>query len=246
MKIIEAIWEKRNLGVTCLELEIEKNDSVEEVVKVINDDDHEYVVAKVIVGRMDILSLLQEKGYIFLETLFETEIDLRKKPQMPEICRKIINDHVGYHIACLAEIDSVIKEIKKGEIFSTDRIALDSFFSKRLAGQRYANWTKDVMDSGKAKMIITEYDSKSIGFNVLIDKGNIIDGMLGGLFSDYLNSGLGFANAGVAVNSAYDLGAKKMISHVSSNNFQMFKLHMLFGLHVKRINYVLIMHKRKA
>ena len=91
-------------------------------------------------------------------------------------------------------------------------------------------------------MIITEYNGDNVGFNIIIDKGKYYDGFLGGLYTEYLNSGLGFANVNAAVNAVFDLGGRKMISGVSSNNFQMLKLHMMFGLKIKKLTYNLIKH----
>lgn len=241
MKTIEATWEERNVGVRCFEVEIEKFDQVKDVVNLLRQRNEKYFVAKVLAGRVDILLALQNEGFKFIETNFQIAIDLRKKPAPPAVCANLLTN-ASYHIADGSEVKKVIEEIARGDIFSTDKVALDPFFSQALAGRRYALWAKDVMDSGKAKMIITEYNGESIGFNILINKGTYFDGFLGGLFKNYLNSGFGFANVYAAVNSARDLGAKKMISGVSSNNFQMMKLHLLFGLKIKRITYILIKH----
>ena len=191
---------------------------------------------------MDAIFTLQKHGFQFIETMFETEKNLEDKPKAPEICRSLTR-HISYHYATNQEKECVIQDIKKGLIFNTDRIALDPDFSLEMAGNRYALWAMDVLKKSNAMMVITEYQGKDVGFNVLVDKGKYYDGMLGGLFPIYLKSGLGFANIHVALNSAYDAGAKRMISHVSSNNFQMFKLHMLYGLSIKRMTYNLVRHK---
>lgn len=241
MRTIEATWEKRNVGVECFEIEVGKNDTIKEVLDTVHSRNEKYFVAKVLAGRTDVLLALQADGFHFIEMNIQTEIDLRERPKPPAVCAKLIN-HAGYHIGDDNEIEKVIAEIRKGSIFATDKISLDPYFSQEIAGRRYAFWSQDVMASGKAKMIITEYEGADIGFNIVIDKGTYYDGFLGGLFTPYLNSGLGFANVNAAVNSVYDLGGKKMISGVSSNNFHMLKLHMMFGLRIKRLTYNLIKH----
>ena len=238
MRTVEAKWEKRNVGIECFEIEIGKNDTVDEVLSTIQSRTERYFVAKVLAGRADILLALQAEGFQFIETNIQTEIDLSERPVPPSICAHLIKN-AGYHDQ---EISRAIDEIRAGHIFATDKVALDPFFSQKIAGQRYSFWSQDVMASGKAKMIITEYDGENVGFNIIIDKGTYYDGFLGGLYTDYLNSGLGFANVNAAVNSVYDLGGRKIISGVSSNNFQMLKLHMMFGLKIKRLTYNLIKH----
>lgn len=241
MKTINAIWEKRNVGIECFEIEIGKNDTVEEVLSVIHSRSDKYFVAKVIVGRTDILLALQTEGFQFIETNIQTEIDLVDKPVPPSICANLVKN-AGYHIGNTDEVEHAINEIREGHIFATDKVALDPYFSQKIAGQRYSYWSQDVMKSDKAKMIITEYNGENVGFNIIIDKGRYYDGFLGGLYTEYLNSGLGFANVNAAVNAIFDLGGKKMISGVSSNNFQMLKLHMMFGLKIKKMTYNLIKH----
>ena len=241
MKTIEASWEKRNVGVECFEIEIGKSDTVSEVLSIIHSRPEKYFVAKVLAGRTDILLALQADGFQFIETNIQTEIALTEKPAPPSKCANLIR-YAGYHIGNDDEVKFAIDEIRKGTIFATDKVALDPFFSQRIAGQRYAFWSEDVMQSGKAKMIITEYNGDNVGFNIIIDKGKYYDGFLGGLYTEYLNSGLGFANVNAAVNAVFDLGGRKMISGVSSNNFQMLKLHMMFGLKIKKLTYNLIKH----
>lgn len=241
MRTVEAVWEERNLGVRCFEIEIGKNDSVRDALNIIQNRTEKYYIAKILSGRTDALLAFQEVGFKFIETNFQIEIDLSRKPVPPSICVNLLGK-TGYHIGTPEEVEKTIQEIRKGTIFSTDKVALDPFFSQELAGRRYAYWAEDVMASGKAVMVITEYDGQNIGFSIVIDKGTYYDGFLGGLYTQYLNSGLGFANVNATINAVYDLGGMKMISGVSSNNFPMFKLHMLFGLKVRRITYNLIKH----
>ena len=241
MRIVEAKWEERNLGVTCAEIEVGKKDSTDSLESLLKERNEQYIVAKVHSGNVEALFALQEKGFRFIETMFETEIGFATRPETPSICKKM-SEKVGYHIASKNEIDGVIELVRSGTIFSTDRIALDPTFSKALAGRRYAYWIADTMPKPGSQMYITEYENKNVGFNVFMDKEAYYDGILGGLFPEYLDMGIGFANMHVAVNAAYDSGAKKMISHVSSNNFQMMKLHLLYGMHIRRLNYCLVKH----
>lgn len=241
MRVVEAIWEKRNLGVSCVEIEIGKRDSIQDLFDVIGSRNEQYMVAKVIAGRTDVFFALQERGFSYIETLFETSIAFSDRPKVPDICKNLVKD-VSYHIANDEEERYVLDEIRKGTIFSTDRISVDPYFNEKLAGQRYAYWMQDVMNSGNAYMFITDYCGEPVGFNIYIDKKNYFDAVLGGLFTPYLDSGLGFANSYCGQNASYDIGARKIISHVSSNNNVMFQLHLLFGMKVKKITNTFVRH----
>ncbi len=103
-------------------------------------------------------------------------------------------------------------------------------------------WTKDVLASGKAKIVICDYCGKSIGFTVAVDKGTYYDMILGGLFLEFVNSGLGAANSYCGLLYTYESGKKKVISHVSSNNFQMFRIDLMLGNSIKSLTSNFIKH----
>ena len=241
MRVVEAVWEKRNLGVTCIEMEIGKQDAVPDIEQVISERTEQYQVAKVSAGNVAAVFALQKHGFQFIETLFQTEISLEKRPEPPELYRKLQLD-AGYHTASDSEQEAAIAQILRGDIFSTDRVALDPVFSHALSARRNALWAQDALTGKNAAMIITEYRGQNVGFNILADKGSYCDGLLGGLFAEFQNTGTGFANVYSALNAAHDMGAKKMISHVSSNNFQMYKLHLLYGMRVTHMTYNLVKH----
>lgn len=241
MKIIDAVWEKRNLGVSCVEMEVGKADAVSEVVNELRKRTEQYQVVKAAPGRPDMAFAIQDEGFRYIETLFETTRRFKGKPETPEICKKY-ERNISYRFANNSEIERVLDEIRIGEIFSTDRIALDPKFSRQLAGQRYAFWMEDVFTRGNASMVISNYLGDDIGFDIHIDKGKYCEMVLGGLFSEYKDCGLGFANTYCGINAAYEEGARVIKSHVSSNNYAAYRLHMLFGMQVRSMEDVFIKH----
>ena len=241
MKTVEAVWEERNLGERAFEIEIEKTDSFKEINDVINSRSEKYFVVKVPAGKTDVLLNLQKKGFLFVETNFQTETVLQKPPSIPSVYASVIKKN-KYHIATSDEIHKTLKEVREGLMFSTDKIAVDPYFSQKIAGQRYAYWSEDVLNSKKGKMLICEYDNVNVGFEIVIAKDNYCEGFLGGLYRKYQDSGLGFAVVFPGLNYAFNSGYKKLISGVSSNNFQMLKIHMLFGAKIRKLTYNLIKH----
>ena len=241
MKITEAVWEQRNLGVSCAEIEIGKNDTPDEVIAAVNARKEQYLVAKVAPAKVDVMFALQKCGFNYIETLFRIENNIGNERPVLDICRSAEED-AGYHIASDSETEDLLSEIRTGAVFSTDRIALDPFFSREAAGRRYAGWIEDVLGAGNASVIIGEYHGDSIGFNVVVDKGRKSDAILGGAFGKYLDSSMGVINAYCGLLRAYDAGIKKVISHVSSNNLQMLRINLMLGNKIKELTYNYIRH----
>ena len=241
IKITEATWEKRNIGVSCLEVAVDKSDSADEVINTLKHRTEQYIVVKLDAGNTETMLKLQDIGFKFVETMFETKNDPDKRSHVPEICRSFVNS-ADYHYASEEEKKTVLSEIKRGNIFTTDRIAIDPYFSKELAGQRYALWINDLLSSDKAEMIITEYSGENIGFIVMENKGKYYDPVISGLFEKYLSSGLGFVNNYCNNRYLMSKNAKRSYSHVSSNNFNNLKLALLFETEIRSLTYVFVKH----
>lgn len=70
MKITNAVWEKRNLGVTTCEVTFDEHDSTENIVAPCDEllSQYDYRVFRVPAGRCDISLFLQSRGCRFMET----------------------------------------------------------------------------------------------------------------------------------------------------------------------------------
>ena len=90
MKVVNASWEKRNLGVDCNEIEIEKKDTVEMLKKRILDFETDYTVVKVPIGMINISHFLQSCGYVFMELITNCYSKLGI-PKLSPIHNRIIN-----------------------------------------------------------------------------------------------------------------------------------------------------------
>ena len=66
MKIIDAVWEKRNLGVETVEFVVENSDT-EIVMGEILEAEKQYNVVKLPTNKPELMKLLQENGYRFVE-----------------------------------------------------------------------------------------------------------------------------------------------------------------------------------
>jgi len=239
MKLINAEWERRNIGVSTVELHVDVNDNVDEVENVISENKSEYQVLKLPAGNPAMISRMEKNGFSFIETLFSLSEKV-KNIELPNVYRRFLSDikviqDTGFYQ------EMVLEKIKQGEIFKTDRIALDPLFSERHAGNRYYNWAKDEMDKN-AELNIVLYKENPVAFSICRGNGKVCSNLLGGNLESSGVTGMGFA--GVYASHVY--AEKKEYSleetSVSSNNPSILKLHIMFGFKISDIKYVMVKH----
>jgi hypothetical protein len=239
MKLVEAIWEKRNLGVDCLELHCEAHDAAAAVLDALPLS-AAYQVIRVPAKRTDLLLAVQERGY----RLIEMGIDLERRLadfEMPAIYKRF-EKNMAFRRATGADIERTLEIIETGRMFTTDRIALDPSFSPQQAGHRYVCWIRDLLQQGGA-LHVAAYNGRDVAFGVAIERQpGAWEASLGGVFPEPGTSGLGFASVYLNTAVPRQQGGAKVVTRVSSNNLPIFRLHLLFGYEPTNLEYVLIRH----
>ena len=160
MKIVDAFWEKRNLGLNCTEITVEADDDVEAVEKAVNENASEYTVVRVPACKSDAMFAMPRMGFTFVECLINLVHEL-KSTALTGIYKRF-NDCMTYHSMSDDDKKQLLNEIDKG-IFETDRVFLDPFFPKELAAKRYVNWVGDEIAAGTEVFKVC-YRDKDIGF----------------------------------------------------------------------------------
>lgn len=235
---MKALWEKRNLGVSAFEVEIENGDTVKQLSELYNISEAEYLVVKVPPGKIDLMFDLSESGFKFIEAVQKTSVT--EIPALNSIQRKLENV-VSHRLASPKDCELIFDNIKKG-IFKTDRIALDPKFSVELAAQRYVGWITDVQELGGAVHCI-EYRGEIAGFFVIVPRSpRVYESVLAGVFPDKSPIGLGSMINHLAYKFCFENGAKEVITSYSLNNPGATAIHL--GLPLKIINqfYVYVKH----
>lgn len=237
MKIVDAVWEKRNLGVTASEITIEKGDEPERVNEQLSRIDSEYSVVKLPSEMSGILTVIQRNGYEFIEDMIHVEHDLHEVV-MSRI-QKRLYDKTSYRVMTERDHEQLRAEIEKG-MFANDRISNDSFFSKDISARRYINWTNDLKEKGAGFYAIT-YGDESIGF-VVLDKQDekTYYSVLGGGYEKFRGSGLGIVQKEPEITRL--LGGKRLVTSVSSNNLNQLKALIMNGYRPYAIDHVLVKH----
>jgi len=243
MKITDAIWEKRNLGTDVTEVSADSTDSADELRNVLADIHVPYSVVKIPSNCPELLSAAQECGYRTVETGIEI-VGNMQRIKMPDIYSRFA-PHTRMERASGTALDAVLGEIRRGEIFDTDRIAQDKAFSVETAGKRYYNWCCDALDAG-AFMGIIYYKDTPAAFNLAKEingSSGVLDGILGGVLPEAARKGLGFLVVQCETEICRHYVASQYIAKASSNNMPILRLHLQFGYELRSMSYVLIKHQ---
>ncbi len=243
MKIIDAVWEERNLGVTCYELQLDRTDQTEDVAAILDSmTERQYMVAKIPSARYDLICLFQERGYSFIEAMLTFETDLRdyqiSQIDVPRRLRRICEK-------CSCEVMNEedlrnLSEVIRGNLFITDRVSLDPAFTPEQAARRYDLWSKDLVRQGAVpyKVVV---DHEVAGFFIRKELApHKYEGVLAGTCYD---SGLGYCVEYAGLASALEIGAKKMVGHCSGNNIEILRLVSSFGRRrITAVAYNMVKH----
>lgn len=237
MRIVNAVWEKKNLGVNAYELSIETGDNIDEVKQQIENIDGDYIVIKVPSDLSEFNSIVQELGFLYIEDLIHVEHDLKEVERNRIIQR--LYDETTYREMTDEDFEQLITEIKDG-MFDSDRISNDPHFGKEKAANRYINWSKDLRNKG-ARFYAIRYRDDSTGFVVLDTKDQITySSILGGGYQKYRKSGIGIIQKEQEITKA--LGGKRVVTTVSSNNVGQFKALIMNGYKPYSIEHVFVKH----
>ena len=239
MEVIDAFWEKRNLGIDAKELILHRNDSLSDIEDTLNPlfSKKQYIVVKIPFCKPDFIKFFTDKGFCFVESLFETSLCIETF-QLPKPFKRF--DDMLLYRKLLTDVDfeRLENEIKRG-IFTTDRIALDPNFGIDIAANRYVNWIRDEIQRGSEAYEIL-YKEKPIGFFTLKNLSNgKYDNFLSGMYLGGQNAGFGFSTLSKPITELAKRQVKFYVSHVSSNNLSAMRLCLYFGFIPSDVVYVM-------
>ena len=213
MKVIYAVWEKRNIGIDVVEVEIEKDDTVEEVSERLDQIKADYISVKLPSYLTEFLDVIQYKKFLYREDLIHVRHRLQHIPRTA--VQQRMYDSVSYHEMNSKDICELKSEIERG-MFSSDRFSIDSRFTKEQCANRYVNWVDDLLING-AKPFVMEYKGEHSGFIILkTEDKKTYQSILGGAYEKFRNSGLGIVQKEQEI--VKKLGGTCVETTVSSNN----------------------------
>lgn len=236
MRLINATWEKRNLGVNVQEIYL-CDDDYENLEDSLSELTAPYQVAKVVGGSFCILAKLQNHGFFYIEDqitmchhlndVYRTSIHQRLQES---VGFRLMNDH---------DFEEMLDEVDQG-MFDTDRIALDDKFGVEISAKRYHNWICDLNEQGIRPYAFL-YKGRVCAFVVLKPKeSGIYQSVLGGFYKDFRGTGLGVVQKEMDI--VKSLHGKRIVSSVSSNNILQMRAMCLNGYVPLETDHVLVRH----
>jgi len=247
MIINHATWEKRNIGKECREIIIEPEDEsdINQVRRSIKENIVEYTVVKVPTGLTNVMFLLQDMGFYFIEGQTQMSHDLK----CHEVCiTEEIREKVK-HCSLLkmeeSELPRLFCELRK-EIFYTDRISIDPEFGKAISAERYINWVKDGIARGTGAFEFY-YCNEPSGFvqfyiDEILKARTIVIGL-------YLNRSIakgGYLLRYMHLCEAASQGALEAIDVASINNPKIIRVNLALGYKYEGTKYVFVKHIKGA
>lgn len=237
MKIVHAVWERKNLGMDAWEVTLDKRDmaDVPRVIEALHDSQYGgcYVCVKLPVGNLRMVHALEDDGFRFLET----QLHLVEALEPSDVMRYGESaDHIPVQERVVPKTreawGAIIGKITPG-MFDTDRIALDPAFGPDVACQRYRGWCWDLFDNSTSIMRASSLAGEDVWFSIsiLVKAPDVYDGVLGGVFNSYRNLGIGAMRTGPSQKG-------KLKTTVSTNNLPMLKLHQNRGRIIYGERYV--------
>lgn len=243
MKIINAVWEKRNLDETCTELFCENNDSSETLRQELQKWNSDYMVVEVPVGRVDFHRVLQECGYYYVETMFQIEKKLEQLHLRAEQIEKA--SHMTFTINDSLAKERTFAEIRAG-MFTTDRVTIDPYFKASQGAERYIGMLTDEFKRG-ADFMEFLYNEDPFGFACFRRSGETsYHQSLTGIYSAYRGNGYGFSLAYLPNKYLMELGIRTLTGAVSTNNTSSLQAHLRMGFLPIDTKYVFVKHNRKS
>lgn len=244
MKLVDCIWEIENIGKRTCEIVYENRDVFDASILNNSIENFEYVVVKVPMNHPKINVGLSEMGFVMIET----QLSISKRFlefNFEDRLIKHLYPHVSDQVVSTKEgLDEIIDKMTP-DMFSTDRIYLDSHFSHDSSCKRYANWMKTEFynKSGIIKKIFI--DDKEIGFGMTREKGGVTYGLLGGIYESEQSEGYGLLTAcsGFITAKKNNCPFKKVFTAISSNNVPMLQIYNYLNFKIDNMTYVFVKHQ---
>lgn len=237
--IIDAFWEKRNLGVSVYEVLVNEKASVDELAS-IYEIKGDLIYVKVHCGNTAIIEKLSQNNFVYVENQFSIQKRLQNII-VPEAYVKTLRFLEPDIISSLEDARVIFDELDKG-LFVSDRIAVDTNFSIKTANLRYKNWITDMINSGNYECAILKTKSEGVPVAFYINKyeGKVGYCILGAVFNNFKNRGLGHSFIYFAIENSIKQNCKVLKTKISGNNVSVFNIYSsVFGFEITK-NYVVL------
>jgi hypothetical protein len=229
MIVVDAYWEIRNLGKKTVEIEVEKDDKLDDLLNFFSNNLYEYCVVKLSPSRKDMIFPIQSLGFRFAEILSYAKITTKGLPSLSKIENRILND-LTYAPMTNSEIDELFFRLSEN-LFETDRIAIDPLFGIKKSNYRYMGLITDEINKG-AILYSVKFKFNNIGFFLFREKGDISCSNLAGIYREFQNKGFGIFLNFFEILESSKRGLKELNTAFSSNNLGAQGIHQRLGFEI--------------
>ena len=243
MDIVNCKWEIANLGERVCEVTLSPGEDLDFPTIDNLRRDFSYQVVKVPAGNVTASIKLQEWGFIMIEAQMDWIVKIKDFNCTHPLISRLTPTLSFEDIESEDELEKMLSHIDNN-MFSTDRIALDTRYGKEVGRNRYCNWIRSEFEKRTSFIAYINYEGIDIGFLMLKVTNNRGHGALAGIFREYQNMGFG-----VLTSSSMplyilrnNLSAKTYETSTSSNNTSNTKIYTSLGFHMKSMHYVFIKH----
>lgn len=219
MKVIDAIWEKRNLDLYVSELIFERGDTINDFLKIEDDLRNHYIVAKIPNQNIELVHNLEQFSFRYLENQISI---LFNHQATEELKTSWIDRFQKFTCEILIEesdLNTISRLILEG-LFENDRFSIDPFISDEKPNLRISNWLRDIFKrEAPGIYLIKDMNRKIVGFFVLKNPdAKTLFVELAGIFKEYRNKGYSFLLLKYILSTAKILSMNSIRADISSNN----------------------------
>lgn len=239
MKIVDAYWEKRNMGITATEVVLDAEDDLQHMAEELQSITSEYVVVKLPICRVDVSFSLSRLGFTFIETMNHLVHHMNLVPLDKR--KQEIYDSTQFLPMTDRDVENMYEYIKKG-LYKTDRIYLDPYFTPRQSANRYVGWISDEIKRGSEmfKLVYNGDNYGYVGFKKLIE--NVYQEFIYGIYPEFQGQGLAFNMTYKLVDLLKERHIMSIHIDISSNNMASLQSKLRNGYILNSFTYVYVKH----
>lgn len=218
MKLTNAVWELRNIGLRVCEIQFGRGDGEREIGEVPGGDSYDYYVAKVPAENISLVHALEERGFRYLENQLNISFTTE---EVNRIDKRWIERFSGYTCSPVQseeESGHIIKKSGEG-LFEKDRFSVDPLIAEGVPDRRIAYWIGDIYRSGASSLYLLKRGVDIVGFFIIRKTGkSSVYVEMAAIFSEYRNRGLSFLLIYNILLMSARIGAKEITASMSTNN----------------------------
>lgn len=218
MKIIDAIWDEKVTGLKTCEIVFGETDTFLSYLEAGIENNYKFSVTKVPVGNIELVHNLEEIGYRYLENQLDISFNVDQIEYINPIWQKLLKGFSYKLIRKKEEIENVKNQVSQ-RMFEADRYSRDPFWKNEISSRRYVNWIDDLFEKGLIKFYVMIKNEKEVGFfTIKVESRTTTSCPIAGIYNQYKFSGYIFVLAWYLLVLSREMGAKKWVSSISTNN----------------------------